>query len=66
MLTYICKMCRNVFVPKEVPANFNSTSAFRMSESGYFAIRNGVVKEDPKKVKCSKCGSTNTEMSIGL
>jgi Zn finger protein HypA/HybF involved in hydrogenase expression len=66
MLTYICKLCRNVFVPKENNVDFNSTSGFRLSESGYFSVRNGVVQEDPKKVKCPKCGSTNTEMSLGL
>lgn len=65
MLTYVCKKCRHVFLPKEDSVNFNSTSGFRMSESGYFAIRNGKV-EDPRKSKCPKCGSTETEMSTAI
>jgi len=66
MLTYTCKACYRVFVPKDNSSDFNSTSGFRMSESGYFTIRNGVVKEDPRKVKCPNCGSTKTEMSLAI
>lgn len=64
MLTYVCRKCHHVFLPKD-ESDFNATSGFRMSESGYFSVRNGKMA-DPKKTKCPKCGSTETEMSTAI
>ena len=65
MPTYMCRECGHVFVPNLEEVDFNSTSGFRPSESGYFALRNG-MRDAPTSVKCPKCGAKNTEMATAL
>jgi rubredoxin len=67
MPTYNCVVCSRVFVPKEEPPDFNSTSGFRLSQSGRFIRVNGVLREDQSAIKCPHCGSFgNHEMSIPI
>lgn len=62
MMTYVCKVCGKTFVPKD-DVDFNNTSGFRTSSTGSFRIVGGVAVDGPQKVKCTKCGSKEVEMT---